>query len=111
MRRTTDYAAKAAGCAELSRDLMFLFNEGNNYQSYNMLGAHMVCDGEVHGCRFAVWAPNARSVSVVCDANGWERSRGIMKMYPQTGIWTCFIEGALPGQNYKFSIEMESGEI
>lgn len=50
---------------DISSGLMFLFNEGKNFQSYNILGAH-ICEG---GCSFSVWAPNAVSVSLVCDRN------------------------------------------
>ena len=93
--------------AELSRELMFLFNEGKNFKSYNMLGAHR----EDGGWRFAVWAPNAVSVSVVCDTNGWDREKGKMTLYPRTGIWVCFVENAQAGENYKFSIETKNGDI
>ena len=50
---------------------MYLFNQGVNYESYRMLGAHkkVLADG-TEGYLFAVWAPNAKSVSVVCDRNG-----------------------------------------
>lgn len=108
MKKTTDNTAKYA---ELSHDLMFLFNEGKNYQSYNMLGAHKVCEDGKNGYKFAVWAPNAKSVSVVCDANGWDREKGKMKFYPETGIWSGYEENAAEGQNYKFSIETAKGDI
>ena len=78
------------GTAELSNDLMFLFNRGENYKSYNIFGAHVVKDGETQGCSFSVWAPSAKSVSVVCDRNGWDRSKNPMEKYPDTGIWKCF---------------------
>ena len=54
---------------------------------------------------FSVWAPNARSVSVVCDRNGWDRTKNPMEKYPQTGIWKCFVYDVGYGENYKFSIE------
>ncbi len=98
-------------CDVISKELMFLFNTGKNYQSYNILGAHRVCDGAVDGYTFAVWAPNAKSVSVVCDSNGWDRSVNPMKLYSQNGIWVCFIQGIGDGENYKFSIESTDGEI
>ncbi len=98
-------------CAEISKELMFLFNEGKNFQSYNILGAHKYSCNKQKGYTFAVWAPNAKSVSVVCDQNGWDRAKNPMILYPQSGIWTCFIKGICKGENYKFSIETPSGDI
>ena len=99
------------GTAELSHDLMFLFNCGENYKSYNILGAHVVAEVGAIGCCFSVWAPNAKSVSVVCDLNGWDRTKNPMKKYPDTGIWTCFVCDVGYGENYKFSIETTEGDI
>ncbi len=91
---------------------MYLFNQGVNYQSYRMLGAHpMEDEAGQQGYFFAVWAPNARSVSVVCDSNGWDRSRGQMYRHAQSGIWEVFLPGVGEGQNYKFSIETHQGDI
>ncbi len=91
---------------------MYLFNQGTNYESYKMLGAHKTKgnSGE-DGYLFAVWAPGAVSVSVVCDGNGWDRSRGKMNRHINSGIWELFIPGITEGQNYKFSIETRSGKI
>ncbi len=90
---------------------MYLFNNGTNYESYRMLGAHKIKDNSGDGYLFAVWAPNAASVSVVGDMNGWDREKGIMKKHTNSGIWELFIEGATENQNYKFSIEDKSGKI
>ncbi len=86
---------------------MYLFNCGTNYESYRMLGAHKKDDGYL----FAVWAPNAVSVSVVCDANGWDRKKNPMYNHKASGIWECFIPDIKEDQKYKFSIETKSGEI
>ncbi len=92
---------------DISGELMFLFNEGKNFQSYNILGAHKR-DG---GCSFAVWAPNAASVSVVCDFNHWDRNVNKMQKYQDHGIWYCFIPDIGFGEKYKYSIETAKGEI
>ncbi len=92
---------------DISSGLMFLFNEGKNFQSYNILGAHK-CEG---GCNFSVWAPNAVSVSVVCDLNHWDRNVNPMEKYENHGIWHCFVPNADYGEKYKFSIETKSGDI
>ncbi len=53
----------------------YLFHEGTLYESYKMLGAHIMTVNGVKGVRFAVWAPNALSVSVVGDFNQWDGSQ------------------------------------
>lgn len=96
----------------LNQELMYLYNTGQNFECYHMLGAHKhtALDGK-QGFLFSVWAPNARSVSVVCDSNGWDRDKGIMLPHSEFGIWERFIEGVQAGENYKFSIETPSGKI
>ena len=90
---------------------MYLFNQGVNYESWKMLGAHKktLSDGK-QGYLFSVWAPNAKSVSVVCDQNGWDKKAGIMHKHQNSGIWELFIEGVTEGQNYKYSVEPYRGE-
>lgn len=104
---------KTDPCEKLHIDetAMYLFNRGENFESYKMLGAHKAVVNEKKGYVFSVWAPKAKSVSVVGDMNGWDRSRAIMKKHESSGIWELFIEGVTENQNYKFSIEKEDGEI
>ncbi|HEX5369858.1 MAG TPA: 1,4-alpha-glucan branching protein GlgB, partial [Dehalococcoidia bacterium] len=85
----------------LTEDDIFLFNEGSHLRLYDKLGAHAT-DGGVH---FAVWAPDAQSVSVIGDFNGW--SRGANALHPRgvSGIWEGFIEGMRPGNVYKYHIQ------
>ncbi len=92
---------------DMSEEQIFLFNEGRNYESYKLLGAHIIGTG----CRFGVWAPNALSVSVVCDKNNWNRNENPMSLQGKTGIWYVFIEGISVGERYKFCIETQRGEI
>ncbi len=96
---------------EISRELMFLFNCGENYQSYNILGAHRSCYENKEGYTFAVWAPNALSVSLVCDKNGWNRNENPMVKNVDSGIWSCFVSGISEGDIYKFSIEGPDGNV
>ena len=98
------------GC-ELPEDIMYLFNTGKNYQCYTILGAHKKTVDEKEGYLFSVWAPNALSVSVVCDQNNWDRSKNKMYFYKNTGIWSLFIEGIKAGEKYKFSIETKDKKI
>ena len=97
----------AAPATYIDDTAMYLFNQGVNYESYRMLGAHKMQDGYL----FGVWAPNAVSVSVVCDSNGWDRSKGQMLRHQNSGIWEVFLPGVQEGENYKFSIETGRGEI
>ena len=83
---------------------LYVFGEGNHYEIYNKLGAHpMTIDG-VKGTHFAVWAPNARMVSVVGDFNMWDARIHPMNHLGVSGIYELFIPGVLEGSVYKFSI-------
>lgn len=89
---------------------MYLFNKGENYYSYKMLGAHKaVSDDGKEGYLFSVWAPNAANVSVVCDTNGWNAQNGRMLKHKNSGIWERFIEGVTEEVYYKFLIETPDG--
>ena len=69
---------------------LHLHGEGTHYQSYGTLGAHLVSDGSVTGVRFAVWAPNAKEVSVVGDFNSWNGASHPMQLR-DGGIWELFV--------------------
>jgi 1,4-alpha-glucan branching enzyme len=79
---------------------LHLLAEGTHRRSYQKLGAHLI-KGGVH---FAVWAPNAESVSVVGDFNGWTPGASPMRLRPQAGVWETFIEGLDNGACYKYHI-------
>jgi 1,4-alpha-glucan branching enzyme len=81
-----------------------LWAEGTHYRAYEKLGAHLAERDGVAGTRFAVWAPNARQVSVVGDFNGWEPGVHRMKPVGSSGVWECFIPGVGVGALYKYSI-------
>ncbi|MBI1736280.1 MAG: 1,4-alpha-glucan branching protein GlgB [Candidatus Rokubacteria bacterium] len=89
---------------------LHLLGEGTHENAADKLGAHpMVLDG-VAGTTFAVWAPNARAVSVVGDFNRWDGRRHPMRRHPGNGIWEIFVPGAGEGVRYKFEIRSRSGE-
>ena len=88
----------------------YLFGQGNHYEIYKKLGAHMVDDEGQEGVYFAVWAPNAKSVSVVGEFNDWDRTRNPMTRAEYIGIYTCFVPGVKEGMMYKFCIETITGE-
>jgi 1,4-alpha-glucan branching enzyme len=89
---------------------LHLHGEGTHYQSYGTLGAHLVGDGSVTGVRFAVWAPNAESVSVVGDFNRWDRARHAMQLR-DGGIWELFVPELTEGTHYKYSVRSRAGSI
>ena len=77
---------------------------------YSVMGAHPdVQDGNT-GTRFAVWAPNAREVSVVCDANYWQHGRNPLQRI-DSGIWAGFVSGMQHGSAYKYSICNTWGQV
>ena len=83
---------------------LHLLGEGSHYRNYEKLGAHLTeLDGEP-GVRFAVWAPNAQSVSVIGDFNGWNRNSHPMRSRGDSGIWETFIPDIGQGENYKYFI-------
>ncbi len=88
----------------LSTDDVYLFNEGNHFRLYRHLGSHPTTVNGVEGTQFAVWAPNAREVSVVGDFNGWNRSADYLSPHGNSGIWEGFVEGVSPGTIYKYHI-------
>ena len=81
-----------------------LWTEGHHYRAYEKLGAHLVEENGVAGTRFAVWAPNARWVSVGGDFNDWQAGTHSMRPVGSTGIWQCFVPGVGQGAVYKYAI-------
>ena len=88
---------------------LHLLGEGTHYRVYDALGAHPVRLDGLDGYRFAVWAPNARRVSVVGDWNGWDGRRHPMRLHPGNGVWELFIPALGPELRYKFEILARSG--
>ncbi|HEX3722410.1 MAG TPA: 1,4-alpha-glucan branching enzyme, partial [Nitrolancea sp.] len=88
----------------LSEDDLYLFNEGNHARLYRHLGAHPTSVDGVAGTQFAVWAPNARQVSVVGDFNHWDRAATPLNPRGQSGIWEGFVENVSSGSVYKYHI-------
>jgi 1,4-alpha-glucan branching enzyme len=89
----------------ISEESRYLFNEGNNYRIYDDLGSHLREIDGVKGCRFAVWAPNAKQVSLVGTFNGWDGRRNPMRLLGSSGIWELFIPGLGLGTVYKYEIK------
>ncbi len=88
----------------LSNDDLFLFNEGSHYRLYEKLGAHVQTVQGVEGTHFAVWAPNARQVSVTGEFNDWDKTSHALRPRGQSGIWEGFVPGVAKGTIYKYYI-------
>ena len=88
-----------------------LLGEGTHLRNYEKLGAHPREVDGVAGVSFAVWAPSARSVSVVGDFNNWDGRRMPMRRRVEVGVWEIFVPGARPGQRYKFEIRGPNGNL
>ncbi|MBI5686747.1 MAG: 1,4-alpha-glucan branching protein GlgB [Verrucomicrobia bacterium] len=88
---------------------LHLFNEGNHLRLWEKLGAHVMTVDGVSGVHFAVWAPNARRVSVVGDFNGWDGRWHPMRALGASGVWELFVPGLKAGEKYKFEIKTHDG--
>jgi len=86
----------------LTNEDLFLFNEGSHYRLYEKLGAHPIAVDGVEGTYFAVWAPNAKQVSVIGEFNSWDKSSHPLYAKGQSGIWEGFIPGVAKGTIYKY---------
>lgn len=84
---------------------LYLFHQGTNYHAQEMLGAHYVLQDGRRGVRFAVWAPDARTVSVVGDFNGWDTRVNPLERLPDGEVWSAFLPDLPPDTIYKYAIE------
>jgi 1,4-alpha-glucan branching enzyme len=83
---------------------IYLIAEGRHRELASCLGAHAMRVGDTEGVRFAVWAPNAKRVSVVGDFNGWDGRRHAMRRRHDAGVWEIFVPRLRPGVAYKYEI-------
>jgi 1,4-alpha-glucan branching enzyme len=87
-----------------------LFKGGKHFHLYNKFGGHIVNNNGVDGAYFAVWAPNAKSVSVIGNFNGWNRVANQMHVrWDDSGIWELFIPALGEGDYYKYFIQSHNG--
>ena len=90
---------------------LHLLGEGTHLRAYEKLGAHPRQLGGVDGVSFAVWAPNAQSVSVVGDFNGWDGRCHPLRQPGSNGFWETFVPGVGVGALYKFQIHGPEGNL
>ncbi len=90
---------------------IYLFKSGKHYRLYEKLGAHPAEHNEEKGTYFAVWAPNAKAVSVLGNFNHWTSGRHLLHpRWDESGIWEGFHAGILPGEVYKYAIQTADGQ-
>jgi 1,4-alpha-glucan branching enzyme len=87
---------------------IYLFREGKHFSLYEKLGAHLIEVDGVKGTFFAVWAPNAKSVSVIGNFNGWLKdAHHLIRRDDESGIWQGFVPGVGKGEAYKYFIQSQ----
>ncbi|GAA3868443.1 1,4-alpha-glucan branching protein GlgB [Celeribacter arenosi] len=89
----------------------YLVGEGTHKELWRVLGAHVCEHQNVAGVHFAVWAPNARRVSVVGDFNQWDGRRHLMRPAGETGVWEIFVPQIGEGTLYKYEIAGADGHV
>ncbi|CAN5325423.1 1,4-alpha-glucan branching protein GlgB [soil metagenome] len=89
-----------------------LIKSGKHYKLYEKLGSHAAEFKGKHGCYFAVWAPNAKSVSVIGNFNEWNSSANKLNpRWDESGIWEAFFPDIKNGEAYKYAIHSSTGEF
>ena len=89
----------------------YLFGQGNHYEIYKKLGAHLTEKDGVAGTYFAVWAPRAKSVKVIGEFNNWDGKDHVMTRLEPLGIYKLFIPGVGEGMTYKYLIDGADGNL
>ena len=90
---------------------VYLAGEGTHHRLYERLGAHLHEMNGVRGVSFAVWAPNAKRVSVIGDFNNWDGRLFPMRRMGASGIWELFVPGLKGGILYKYEIKAANGDL
>jgi 1,4-alpha-glucan branching enzyme len=90
---------------------LHLLAQGRHERLYDKLGAHVLEVDGVVGTAFAVWAPGARSVSVVGDFNDWDGRLHPMRSLGAAGIWELFVPGVDAGSHYKYELRTRAGDV
>lgn len=88
-----------------------LLKKGVHYKLYEALGSHMISHEGIQGTKFAVFAPNAKQVSLITDIFDWDERIFPMRRVPVAGVWEIFIPDLPVGTSYKYAIKTAAGEI
>ncbi len=90
---------------------LHLWGETRHERVYDKLGSHVREIDGIRGVSFAVWAPNARSVSVIGDFNEWDGRLHLMRTLGSSGVWEIFVPDVGPGTKYKYEIRTHDGGL
>jgi len=90
---------------------LHLISEGRHEDLAECLGSHVMEIDGIQGVRFAVWAPNARRVSVVGDFNSWDGRRHAMRLRHSAGVWEIFVPRLAAGARYKYEVVGAEGNL
>jgi 1,4-alpha-glucan branching enzyme len=88
-----------------------LFSKGVHYQLYEKMGAHLTTHQGIQGIKFSVWAPSARTVSLIGDFNYWDGRVNPMRSMGASGVWEIFVPGLREGMRYKFEIKSQNFQL
>ncbi|MEO0250297.1 MAG: 1,4-alpha-glucan branching enzyme, partial [candidate division WOR-3 bacterium] len=88
---------------------LYLIGEGTHKRLYDRLGAHLLTLDGIEGTAFAIWAPNAKRVSVIGDFNHWDGRVHPMRSMGPSGVWELFVPGLEPGLLYKYELKTKKG--
>ena len=97
--------------SQITDEDLYLHGEGTHYRTYLKMGAHPITIDGVEGVHFAVWAPNARRVSVIGNFNRWDGRHHPMQNRGASGLWELFIPGLQQGDIYKFEVKGHQGYL
>lgn len=95
----------------ISKEDLYLFNEGSAYHSYRFMGAHPIQMDGIEGVRFTLWAPNAAEVRVIGGFNDWDGSCHRMERVGSTGVFSLFVAEIGEGELYKYEIITPEGKV
>ncbi len=102
----TPASGKSRSRSPVTEHDIYLFNEGTHCGLHDKLGCHLTTDG----AHFAVWAPNARAVSVIGEFNDWDANAAPMApRQDSSGVWEAFVPGVRAGAGYKYRITAREG--
>jgi len=90
---------------------IYLFKSGKHFKLYEKLGAHVIHNDDGDGTYFAVWAPNARAVSVLGNFNHWQDKQHVLSpRWDESGIWEGYFPDIRHGEAYKYAIHSNTGD-
>ena len=109
-KKKTEYKPVEMTCKVSDWD-QYLFGQGNHYEIYKKLGAHLTEKDGVAGTYFAVWAPHAKSVKLIGEFNNWDGRNHEMSRLEPLGIYELFVPGIVEGTTYKYLIDGADGNL